>query len=1026
MKIAKFWHFACLVFAFYSLETLVEEHYEVLYEKSDGAEPVEYLACLPLRDFYPNETEIELQQLRIDLFNYFNSSPEFDLWRTEEPSFKELVLDRTKSGGYLILNGVACLIENKEDQQIVRLYLPSNAVYFAIKRESIDFLQMNKNDHIDQLIVLKKEHPYSDCIKSRSRFRCLNECFRSRFRLARYYYDSNETGLIQLNYSDKNQTILESEKNCFRQCKRESCYMAQLISVDQNAFRKVAKTTKFQARPRLKEFDYYIQAIGLLCCFTGLCFNDLSSIAFDYIQSKVTRKALKIALFGLKLVVLCLSLAACGYLCARMALDHEESDLPAKDMTRSLVRPKVIYLAICVFASNNLRKKFINLTMYQLEKETEDQLNNSLEGINVTYRSKSYRTDYRVHSRVLFMYYQRCFVLSIPLHYPIAPSAPKLKIKWKSLTQLYILSENEILNEKSFRYYDRFAFQKTVVSRSKSDGKCIDYVEKFVNCTSRSNCVERCISRKFLKEYHKIPLTNFGRSLHVVDRDWFSSTEWNTSKPTLLSSSSHRKMYEGLKKQCLHEIQDVACLETEFEETGRILESDADLQFRMEIDLQFDVVRLIKESPSSYRLSLDLVNILGITVLSSLQMIGSRIQSTLNGNKAVPFLLYLLCSLGGAWHTYQIFDQLVNEGLTPTRYYELVKRVQVPVMAFCSDIDEQGIDENHALTGNYLEELTRNVTAERFFKSITYLNESNEWIPFDLARVRPFFLRNMKCFRMKIDQEYDRDQFQFSTKKQVIKVNFSDTRNDWKSLVHFFTITDETAEFSKIINLHYFDYLSNLEYQIRYSAVYETSLYQYEDRYSFIRRHFVSFREEDSGDLLLPEMLRNEYDFRSLSVPVEQTSFGLELDEDLFEQLCWAQHQKNRDKQTNYQQVFVANHPRRDEQLDSDFSLNLDFLQMIVLSTNAETLGKLILSLLNVLFTWFDLGLLDLHLLLFQLSLYAHLFVKVNRILLANSKRLKKLKLSLCKLLKPPIHKDPRGEFKLADFKELKSIFNSF
>lgn len=90
----------------------------------------------------------------------------------------------------------------------------------------------------------------------------------------------------------------------------------------------------------------------------------------------------------------------------------------------------------------------------------------------------------------------------------------------------------------------------------------------------------------------------------------------------------------------------------------------------------------------------------------------------------------------------------------------------MPVMLFCLQIDQKLIDANLQLTGNYMEEMTRQMTAESTFESITYLNGSSEWIAFDSSRTERFFLLNMKCFRMKIDQ------FHFSTETQALKVNF--------------------------------------------------------------------------------------------------------------------------------------------------------------------------------------------------------------------------------------------------------------
>lgn len=59
MKIQNVWYLISLVFAFLSLETLVEESYEVVYEKRKEVEPFKYFAFVKLVDLFLNQTEID-------------------------------------------------------------------------------------------------------------------------------------------------------------------------------------------------------------------------------------------------------------------------------------------------------------------------------------------------------------------------------------------------------------------------------------------------------------------------------------------------------------------------------------------------------------------------------------------------------------------------------------------------------------------------------------------------------------------------------------------------------------------------------------------------------------------------------------------------------------------------------------------------------------------------------------------------------------------------------------------------------
>ena len=162
MKIVKFWYIFCFTFAFYSIDTLVEESYEMVYEKSNETEPFSYLACEKLSNLYANETAIDLEELRHHLYEYFKSSDIGENWRKSYlEETEKFVLNRTISGGYLIFDGRVCLIANTERELLhMDSFLSKSKMFFVIKRDTLDFVKMARwNDRIDQSTVLKKAHP---------------------------------------------------------------------------------------------------------------------------------------------------------------------------------------------------------------------------------------------------------------------------------------------------------------------------------------------------------------------------------------------------------------------------------------------------------------------------------------------------------------------------------------------------------------------------------------------------------------------------------------------------------------------------------------------------------------------------------------------------------------------------------------------------------------------------------------------------------------------------------------------------
>ena len=1023
MEILKLWYFICVVFGFHSLDTLVEESYEVVYEKSDKTDPVHYLICEELRSFNGEKSEIDLGKLRAGLYRPFNSSIRIYWEKSRRDKFEALILNYTKSGDYLIIDRLFCLIVNdKTDLGKIVLFFSYKTLFFAFKRDTFDFVKMRDGrDMIDQLIVLRRKHPYSDCSKSNARFHCLNGCLKKRFRLARYFYNSHETGFIHLNSSNRNASIKNHERNCLGECKRENCKVVQLISV--RNFQNF-QTQLFEGQLKLSEFDFWIQLIGLVGSFAGLSVHQLAFIAIEFTILKVKRRKVRIGLFYLKWATLLIILASFGYMCAQKCLDYKaEKNNPTMKQITSNSKLKEIRLMVCSAIENFVSDDYENKTMSQIERATDKISNDVLEGVYLTYQNKLFSENFVIESKVVFRVTSRCFLMSIHPKYQLIPSEPKLTVKFKNYIHydLYLLSENENLNHKSlilhFGYY--YTIRKRRVKRLKSGRKCVHYEKKYVNCTERRNCVERCVSRKIQAKYNAIlfGIIYAGTDYTlIVDKDWFSSAEWNTSRPMNDVFENHRE-YTPIFEDCLKQIpNEKPCIETEFEKAEKFKLPNSET---LEIDLQVNVLKSFEESPSSFKLALDIISIqsifFGLTVLGILQMIYSFIKTSLKPkeNRVTLFFIYFFCSIGCCLNSYFIFVLIINKDLSPTQYY---KMAEMPEIIFCLRYDTSLADRNHKLTGNYLEELTSGLTAEQVFKDGTYLKSFNEWITFNISLMETFFLRKMKCFRIKIDRDCHRNRLSFFTESQVLKLNLTTKLQDeiWRRL-YFMTESKETEELSKIVRIEYKWNSRFRSWKPKTSITHETSLYKYEDRFSFIKKHFPSF-QEDNADLheQLFELKSNKHNVKALNIPLEKEDFGLELDEDLFEQIFLIRNQKrNKQAKWNYEKVLVDNQFRNNffaSDSESDFIFNLIFLKKIVFLTNEENFGMLILSLLNVLSLWFDLGVLDLHpffplfhdhvLVYLYLHLPVFLFHKITQFLIFSSNWLKKFKLPLYKRLK--------------------------
>ena len=544
--ILKAWYLLCTIFCLYSLKTLVEERYEVTIFAVDQSEsdPIIRLICKDLSRFKFKRTKFLLGELRDELVNHFNTL-KFPAWRNHLNSYKNLTLNRLKTGHYLIFNGRLCFVLKEEsEEKNMKDILSLPVVYFAFKNSTLDFAQLAPlTSSFDQQIVLKKGYPYSNCSESSWRFRCLNECFKSGLRLDRYFYRGNETGLIYLKPA-MNETIEKTEKSCFKKCWRENCKIVQLSPVDGEVENQ--KITTLEAKPKISKFDFYVQFIGLVCSFANISLNQLTSLVIKFVSSKVKKRKARIGLFCIKWAILFLSLVGCGYLYTTMFLGYkaDERNPTRKVIMRNHIKEKTVRLVICINIEKYHVFNFSAATMSELERVTDNVLNNYLGGIHLNYQSRAFRVDYLLEPKVLFRYYyslERCFSLLILPDYQLMPTNPKLTIKFKEKDQyLYLLTKNESFNQKSFEYKRKEAFMKEIVKRLEG-GRCVNYRKLYVNCTSRLHCVESCTNRKALEKFKKIAI---GKA--VVDKDQFSLEEWNKIRLLKISPDNPNEPEEVL------------------------------------------------------------------------------------------------------------------------------------------------------------------------------------------------------------------------------------------------------------------------------------------------------------------------------------------------------------------------------------------------------------------------------------------------------------------------------------------------
>ena len=314
-------------------------------------------------------------------------------------------MSQISSRKYLIVNDLLCLTSN---EQFVDLdgfsEILSPGSMFAFEKKTFLLSRMNKfTDVYDYLVVLEKEQPYSNCVQGYSKFRCLNECFKNGFRLASYYYEGSETGVVHLN-QQRNRSIEAHENNCQSKCQRDSCKLVYLFQTKLEEEEEINRVCTFEGSPAISELDFWIQCIGLVGLFFGISFGQLLIMAIEFINLKVKDHRVKKPLYYFKLVTFFIAFLCCICFCIHLILDFKERQAHPirKETTLNVVEPEAIGLAICGSISNYFEGGLQNKTLSEIERQTAGLLSDLLEDVWLDFQNKTSPVHYVVRPKVLF------------------------------------------------------------------------------------------------------------------------------------------------------------------------------------------------------------------------------------------------------------------------------------------------------------------------------------------------------------------------------------------------------------------------------------------------------------------------------------------------------------------------------------------------------------------------------------------------------------------------------------------------
>lgn len=956
------WYCICLLFLIYNLNILIDDKYTFTYHLENKSDPIHFAACLDLYKPFPNQSSIDFDLLNTKLSDYFKNvefkQVTFDYNSSHFMNVQNFILNQINLTNYFVYQNLICIFIDNRDRKEFYIFL-RNLKFVVSSRIKFKFYRLDGfYSEINELIVLNLAHPFSNCDESLNRFWCFNDCVKKKNMFSCYYYDGkeisqqiNQTNQIIISF-DKTKKVLQNERNCINRCKkmRSEC---KLIYITPRPKGK-SESIQFKAYQQISTFDFFFQFLCLICLVSNfsVChpfFKILNYERFSTYQ-RILLKFLISLLFAAFTIIFLIKIT-------KTYIDRRDNPT-IKEITINLIKPEPqTNLVVCV-PINKINQTYYEAqryesSLFEIERDTSQGINESVQEIYLKLKNKKLQVYWTKYPDVLFFKEKRCLRIRV---YPILPKyqnllyMAKLLIKLKkyessSENNIYLLSENESFSSRSFENNIYFDNLKRKIKRSQINKKqiCIQKYDK--------NFLDECINKKFIEEYGNL-------STHsVINKNLLQNYKWSN-----LFLKKSEEDYHKIKNQCKKIFQNQVPCESDYFE--RSVEIDFKSTSVVELDLYYEVITRIEEHPSVYKMLLDLISFQSIFFGLDVNVILLKLVSFISNIKVKyrfiqKILIMAICFIGLAVHILFMLDGIKK--MTYSQFYLLSGSIYAPDVVICIEFNVIDlVDLNHKLTFEYLEKVTKEINIQSIFIKIEYL-KANEWKNVDLElenlnkefHIDTFYFMNEKCFSLKLQLEYYRDDFVFENDNSILKILLNQTFFE-KKQANFMTKARDKFQLSKVVYLS----IKSFNYFFKQELV----TIEYNNKFQI----FQSDLDDDSYLRNLIDKFKSKFNLKTLYLPMEK-KFDLEINNQLFDQFC-RQTQNTNDQQMsenqNYKKDFAINYLTKNG-YNMNYGTKLDFslifFKKVIFITNELNFTSLILSLLNLSSIWFGFGIQDIN-----------------------------------------------------------------
>lgn len=680
---------------------------------------------------------------------------------------------------------------------------------------------------------------------SSSRFNCLNRCLIER-RFDDAFYGSNsrrsfDLGLIarQTNgtiteiIKSKNWTELNDCKACLKltDCFYET-YNAVRIreSYYEQIYSKEVKE-KFDIKTAIylayySTTDWWLQFFGLLTLFTNTSFVSLVSYSVhstakqlridQHIYFRLIFSKFKIYLVAFSLLFVLLQANS-------MIREHKfKANYPNKTSILKFTSEfEPFSMVICfpvellMFESDELVKGrnseiITNYTFDELKTQTDGKFAKKCPSIYYGFQSRPFNRT--MSGNVLFknltfeneQYLSRCYLIEIQLEetrYEALMPTNSLFIRCTTkYWVVYLMDKGQRFTSNMNYFNGEFYLGKFNAKNSPSSKKsnCINYHKrKSLNCTTRRNCIDKCINEKYFESYSKLPL--------------YSVIDGNDLDATALNSTFSSRRDTEIEFACMKRFERPNCDEIYFYETMKT--SYLYKRDFLSINLNFEILIEKELEQQSMKLILNIFNlesiVLGSNATSLLLGIFSLLRKLfgLKWRRAYRYLIFVICSIGLVIHNILTFHGIINDSLIESSHFENIGNYRLPNPIFCFSYNKSLIDKNRKLTGHYLDTITRdNLNYGNVFDFITFLDKSHHHFVYlnqtgysnkKFVLTHFYHLDDLKCFEIKLKIKFKLEDFYFTNTNNLLAVYLNKAFNTSSGYVYFlFRKSKRSKQFS--------------------------------------------------------------------------------------------------------------------------------------------------------------------------------------------------------------------------------------